>query len=126
MRAVVTALAWGARVLLAAFFGFVGYWKARGPLEMLAEHRAWVAGFPAGFARVVGWSEILLGLLLLAVASPRLRPAAGWAAVLLLINQVFAAWVHAARREFDALPQNAVIIALLALIITSHYPRKAQ
>ena len=124
MRVAVTVLAWIARLLLAAFFCFVGYFKALGPWEVLVEHRAWVTKFPPVFARSVGWSEIALGVLLLAAAVRRLRRASRWAAVLLVVNQLFAAWVHFSRQELDALPQNAVIIALLVLIIGSDLKRK--
>lgn len=117
-------LAWVARLLLAAFFCFVGYWKALGPAAALVEHKAWVAGFPLFFARAVGWSEIALALLLLATAWPRLRKAAHWAAPLLVVNQLVAGLVHISRRELDALPQNAVLLALLVLVIASQWMRR--
>ena len=122
--AFLTVLAWFARLLLAGFFCFVGYFKALGPWEVLVEHGAWVTALSPVVARAVGWSEIVLGVLLVAAVVPRLRPASWWAAVLLLLNQLFAAWVHLSRQEHDALPQNAVVIALLALIIASQYTRK--
>lgn len=124
MRAAGLVLAWIARLLLAAFFCFVGYWKALGPMAALAEHRAWVAGFPEPLARTVGWSEILLGLLLLVVAVPRLRKASWWAAILLMVNQLIATAFHVARGEFDAVPQNVVLVALLALLVITEMRRK--
>jgi len=124
MRIFLTVLAWMARLLMAAFFGFVGYFKALGPWEVLEEHHAWVTDLPPELARAVGWSEIVLGLLLLAAAAPRLRLVSGWAAVLLVVNQLCATWVHISRQEFDALPQNIVIVVLLALIIASDMGRK--
>lgn len=124
MRTVVVILAWVARLLVTAFFCFVGYWKAFGSAGQLAEHHAWVAGFPLPFARAVGWSEIALGALLLTAGLPRLRNTAQWAAVLLAANQAVALLVHITRREFDAVPQNLVIIALLGFIIAASFERK--
>lgn len=124
MRTFLTVLAWIARLLMAAFFGFVGYFKALGPWEVLEEHHAWVTDLPPTLARAIGWSEIVLGVLLLAAAVPRLRRISVWAAVVLVFNQLYATWVHISRQEFDALPQNAVIVVLLALIIASDLGRK--
>jgi len=126
MRAAIATLAWIARLLMAAFFCFVGYFKALGPWEVLQEHHAWVTQLTPGLARAVGWSEIVLGLALLVAAVPRLRRASWWAAILLLVNQLLATGIHVSRQEFDAVPQNVVIIALLALIIASTYVRKPQ
>jgi hypothetical protein len=108
---------WTIRLPAAAFFAFVGYWKAFGPYEALAEHHAWVAGFPAWFARGVGVSEMLCALALLVPAKPGStgRLVAG-AALLLIANQIAALAVHASRGESAALPQNVVIIALLCLL----------
>jgi len=124
MGTLLSILAWIARLLMAAFFGFVGYFKALGPWEVLVEHRAWVTELSPGLARAVGWSEIVLGLLLLTAAFPRLRLVALASAMLLVANQLAAAGVHYSRQEFDALPQNGVIILLLALIIGSTFTRK--
>lgn len=124
MRTLFTVLAWIARILLAAFFCFVGYFKALGSWDVLLEHRAWVTALAPAPARAVGWSEIALGLLLLAAAQPRWRRVSWWAAVLLVLNQLFAAMVHLGRQELDALPQNVVVIALLALLIVSDLKRK--
>jgi uncharacterized membrane protein YphA (DoxX/SURF4 family) len=124
MRTVVAVLAWIARLLMAAFFCFVGYFKALGPWEVLVEHHAWVTALSPALARAVGWSEIALGVLLLAAVVASLRRASWWAAVILVVNQLCATWIHFSRQEFDALPQNVVIVALLALIIASDLKRK--
>jgi uncharacterized membrane protein YphA (DoxX/SURF4 family) len=118
MAIVIFIVSWAARLLLAAFFAFVGYWKALGPIEALAEHHAWVAHFPDWFARGVGWSEIACALALLIPAFPQTRCVALWGAVVLVINQVAALGVHISRGEAQgAAPQNFVIIAMLALVI---------
>lgn len=116
MRLALLTVQWAIRILLTAFFVFVGYWKAFGPIDALAEHGAWVAGFPAWFARVVGWSEILAGAALLAVASTRAHILAQAGAAYLALNQVAALGVHLSRHEADALPQNLIVIALLMLL----------
>jgi uncharacterized membrane protein YphA (DoxX/SURF4 family) len=108
--------AWIVRTLLAAFFAFVGYWKALGPIEALAEHQAWVAGFPAWFARVVGWSELLCAAGLLLPAKLDTRHIVATAAIILFLNQVAAIGVHVGRGEGAALTQNLVLLLLLAVV----------
>ena len=123
MTAALLVAQWVVRILLAAFFVFVGYWKAFGPIEALADHGAWVAGFPAWFARAVGWSEIIAGLALLAAASDRTRNVARAAAAYLVLNQLVALVVHLSREQVHAVPQNLVLIALLSLLIFAGYRR---
>ena len=104
-------------LLLGAFFAFVGYWKAFGPIQALAEHHAWVAGWPDWFARTVGWSELLCAGALIASALAGLRGVAFWTALVLIINQLTALAVHVSRSEAAAAgPQNLVILAVLGLI----------
>lgn len=106
--------AWAARVFLAAFFLFVGYWKTFGPIDALAEHHAWVAGFPALFARAIGWQETLCAAALLTPAFWATRLVAPFAPLVLLVNQIAALAVHAARGEAAmAAPQNLILITLL-------------
>jgi hypothetical protein len=104
-------------LLLGAFFAFVGYWKAFGPVQALAEHHAWVAGWPGWFARTIGWSELLCAAALIASALAALRGVAFWTALVLIINQLTALAVHVSRSEAAvAGPQNLVILAVLGLI----------
>lgn len=111
-------LSWAARLLLAAFFAFVGYWKALGPIAALAEHHAWVAHLPDAFARTIGWSEIACAAALLAPGLSATRRVAPAGAVVLFVNQLIALGVHAMHGEAaQAAPQNLAICALLALII---------
>ncbi len=104
-------------VLLAAFFAFVGYHKAFSPLAELAQHRVWTLVLPEPAGRIVGWSELLCGLLLLGYGAAATRPWAAAAALALIANQFVAAAVHAFRGEADALPQNAILAGLLALVV---------
>src|SRR5262245_39065702 len=109
--------AWALRLLLAAFFLFVGYWKALGPYAALAEHRAWVADFPPWFARGLGWQEIVCALGLLVPAVAPVRGVAFWSAIGLLINQAVALGAHAMRGEAaQAAPQNLILIAALGAV----------
>ncbi len=117
--AVVTTLT---ALLLAAFFGFVGYMKTFASLTTLAQHHAWTVALPEWLGRVVGVSELLCAAGLLAALS--LRGKLAWAeriAAVLIVNQAAAAAVHLSRSETDALPQNAVLIVLiLACGIAAH------
>ncbi len=113
VRSLLTAAAIPVALLLAAFFAFVGYHKAFAPL---AQHRVWTLALPEWLGRTIGWSELLLAAILLSIAVPRLCAWAGMAALLLVINQMAAAAVHWSRAETDALPQNAVLVALLVLV----------
>jgi uncharacterized membrane protein YphA (DoxX/SURF4 family) len=120
----VRALSWAARLLLAAFFAFVGYWKALGPIEALAEHRAWVAHAPDWLARAVGWSEIACAAALLTPAFASTRRVAFWGAAVLLVNQIIALSVHAAYGEGGgAAPQNLLICAVLAFVLATTRPQ---
>jgi DoxX-like family len=106
-----------ASLLLAAFFAFVGYWKALGPIDALAEQHAWVAGWPDWFARTIGWSELACALALAVAAIAGLSRLAFWTALLLIVNQLAALVVHVSRSEAAAAgPQNVVLLVFLCLI----------
>lgn len=127
MRKSLQLLSWIASMLLAAFFAFVGYWKALGPIEALAEHHAWVAGWPAWLARTVGWSELACAAALVAAAAAGLRGLAFWAAIVLIVNQLAALAVHASRGEAAAAgPQNLALIAMLGLVALQTYRARPQ
>lgn len=117
MKLIMPAISWLVRLLLAAFFGFVGYWKAFGPIAALAEHHAWVAGFPTWFARAAGWQELLCAAALLTPAFPSIKRVPAIAAIALIINQLAALGVHVWRGEAQmAAPQNLVLITLLSFV----------
>jgi DoxX-like protein len=104
-------------LVLGAFFAFVGYWKAFGPIDALAEHHAWVAGWPDWFARTVGWSELACAVALVVAALTGRSRLAFWTALVLIVNQLAALAVHASRNEAAAAgPQNLVLVAALGLI----------
>ena len=104
-------------LLLAAFFGFVGYSKAFASLSDLERYGAWTIHLTDFAGRVVGWSEMIGAALLIAsVTVPRMRPLAGPVAIYFIANQLAAAAVHAVHGEPGALPQNAVIMAAFIAI----------
>ncbi|MFM5925130.1 MAG: DoxX family protein [Novosphingobium sp.] len=103
-------------MLLALFFAFVGWNKAFAPLEDLAHYHAWTVYLPEWLGRLIGWSEMALAALLLAVLVPGQRRWTAIAALALIANQLVAAAVHALHAETGALPQNGGLIALLGLI----------
>lgn len=118
---IVSVVAVLVRIVLALFFLFVGYWKAFGPVEMLAEHGAWVAGFPVWFARGVGLTEIVCAMFLLAPArlgGGRYYPLVIIGAFGLLVNQMAALAAHAMRAEFSMIMQNIILMSLLLVAVT--------
>jgi hypothetical protein len=109
-------------LLLGAFFAFVGYWKALGPIEALTAHHAWVAGGPDWFARSIGWSELACGAALVASSLAGFSRVAFCTALVLIVNQLAALAVHVSRSEAAvAGPQNLVLIAVLGLIALHSY-----
>ncbi len=108
-RALIAALC----LLLAVFFGFVGWNKAFASLDDLARYGSWTVHLPETLGRLVGWSEMLCAAGLLAGLSRKGRQIVAIAALALVLNQLVAAIIHALHNEHAALPQNGVLIALL-------------
>lgn len=108
-RALIAALC----LLLAAFFGFVGWNKAFAAPDDLARYGSWTVYLPQMLGRMVGWSEILCAGALLAGLTRKGPMVATCAALALLLNQMAAAIVHSLHHETAALPQNGVLMALL-------------
>lgn len=130
MASGVRLLARIAALLLAAAFGFFGYFKAVAPRTVLEQHHAWTTALPELLARAVGLSELLAAALLLifgAILPARGRVAAG-VALYAIGNQVCAALVHIARGEIAAMPQNAMLagLALLIILAARTHPTKPQ
>jgi uncharacterized membrane protein YphA (DoxX/SURF4 family) len=111
-------------VPLALFFAFVGWNKAFAALADLARYGSWTVYLPEWLGRIVGWSELLLAIGLLAGMLSDRRKLGQIAAVLLVVNQLAAAAVHFAEGETAALPQNAVLIVLLAFVAFLPAPDK--
>lgn len=124
MKRALTILATLPAFPLAAFFAFVGYSKAFAPLAELKRYGAWTVHLPLMAGRLIGVSEMVCALLLLGAFSTWGRRAAGWAAMALVVNQGFASGFHLIHGETGALPQNAVLIMLLALTAWSCLARR--
>ncbi|WP_066662993.1 MULTISPECIES: DoxX family protein [unclassified Sphingomonas] len=119
MASAVRIVARIAALLLAAAFGFFGYFKSFAPRAVLEQHHAWTTALPDWLGRAVGLSELLAAVLLLlfgALLPARTRVATG-VALYAIANQGCAALVHIARGEIGALPQNALLAGLGVLII---------
>ena len=110
------ALAWP----MAAFFGFVGSYKAFAPMAELARHGAWTAHVPEWIGRPMGWTELAGALAMAIAAIPRVgraaRPFAAMAAVWLAASQFVSAGVHVSHGESSALPQNLFLFVTLLVI----------
>ena len=101
---------------LAAFFGFVGWYKAFAPVSELLLHHAWTAHVPWWIGRPIGWIELAGAAALVAGLAARAWPATRIAAAELAASQVVAAWVHVRNDEAGALGQNLVLFLALGLI----------
>lgn len=108
-RALIAALC----LLLALFFGFVGWNKAFASLDDLARYGSWTVHLPEMLGRMVGWSEMLCAVGLLAGLNRKGRKIATITALALVLNQLVAAIVHTLHNEHAGLPQNGVLIVLL-------------
>lgn len=103
-------------LVLAAFFAFVGWNKAFAPLADLARYHAWTIYLPETLGRIVGWSEMVLAAGLLGALTRQGWYVARLSALLLVLNQLVAAAVHAIHGEAGALPQNGVLVAALLAV----------
>jgi uncharacterized membrane protein YphA (DoxX/SURF4 family) len=102
---------------LAAFFGFVGYYKAFAPIEELARHSAFTVHLPVLLGKALGWLEMAGALALLAgLAIRAARPVQGAFAWALAAEQVVSSIIHLQHDEAAMLPQNGVIIVMLVVI----------
>lgn len=112
-----------AALALAVFFAFVGGNKALAPLADLARHHAWTIWLPEWLGRLIGVTEVLCALALLAGLHRTGRRWAMGAAIALIVNQAVAGAVHAAHAETGALPQNGILagMAAAALILRAMF-----
>lgn len=103
---------------LAVFFGFVGWHKSVDNHTDLTRYGSWTAHLPEWLGRIVGWSELACAATLLIGLA---RPVWGRvAASVLIANQIAAALTHATTGEVAALPQNFVLIVMLATVTWAH------
>jgi uncharacterized membrane protein YphA (DoxX/SURF4 family) len=102
---------------MAAFLGFVGYYKAFAPLAELAKHNAFTVHLPELLGRLIGWLE--MGCAAALLAGLIWRAAARWqigAALLVAGEQVWSSVLHLQHGEGAMLRQNVVLIVLLLIV----------
>lgn len=108
---------WCVQALLAVAFAMAGFMKLTTPLDQLGAAMPWVATAPGALVRFIGLAELAGGLGLVLPAATRIKPIlTPLAAAGLVLVMVLAAGVHAVRGELEALPINAVLGGLAALV----------
>lgn len=101
---------------LAAFFAFVGWYKAFAPLAQLLAYHAWTAHVPWWIGRPMGWIEMAAAAALVAGLAPRAWHATRVAAAVLAASQIASSFVHASNGEANALGQTTFLFAALVLV----------
>ena len=101
---------------LAAFFGFVGFYKVFAPLSELLAHNAWTAHVPAWIGRPIGGTEMAGALALLAGLHPAAWRFARLSAAWLAATQIPSSLIHWTHGEQGELPKNLLIFVALCLV----------
>jgi len=113
----VNVFLWILQVLLAIAFLMAGTMKLITPKKKLRERMGWVDSFGDTGVKLIGTVEVLgaLGLILPAATgiAPILTPLAATGLAVLMVG---AAITHARRKEYGALPANAVLFLIAAVI----------
>lgn len=108
---------WALQVLLAAAFFAGGAMKVSTPLDELAKAMPWVSSVPTWVPGLAGGSEVLAAFGLILPSATRIQPRLTVAAASgLVVVMLLASALHASRSEFEALPVNAVLGGLAALV----------
>ncbi|MQS16690.1 DoxX family protein [Streptomyces kaniharaensis] len=109
---------WIISSVLAAAFAGAGLMKISQPREKLAASgMAWAGDFPPGAVKAIGAIEVLGALGLILPAALGIAPAlVAWAATGLAATMLGAAVVHLRRGEAKAVPVNAVLLILAAIV----------
>ena len=114
LRVILTA---ALTLLLGAFHGFVGWHKAFSSHEELVRHAAWTMHLPVWLGKVVGWTEMIVtAALLVALARPKLARIGVGACIIFIVMELAAAVTHYVSQDGGSLVQNAMAIALTALL----------
>lgn len=108
---------WVVACVLGAAFVLAGAMKSTQPKEKLHDKMPWVDDISTGTLRLIGITEFLggLGLILPGATgiAPILTPLAACGIALIML---LGAGVHVRRKEFNALPVNAVMFALAVFV----------
>jgi uncharacterized membrane protein YphA (DoxX/SURF4 family) len=109
---------WAAQVLLAIAFVGIGLMKLTTPIPELAAMMKWPGEYSPAFVRFVGLVDLLGGIGVLLPALTRILPRLSVLAALgCTVLQVLAIGFHVSRGEFQALPLNAVLLALSMFVL---------
>ena len=101
---------------LAAFFGFVGWYKTFAPVSELLVYRAWTAHIPVWLGRPMGVTEMLGAVALLAGFFPAARRGTRIAALWLAASQIPSSVIHWNHGEADELPKNLLVFSMLLVV----------
>jgi uncharacterized membrane protein len=113
----VNVVIWIVQILLAVAFAFSGITKITQPDEKLIKQMPYVEDFRGIRIKLIGAVEVLGALGLILPAWTGIAPIlTAVAATGLAIHMVLAAIVHIRRKEFNALPINAVLFVLAAFV----------
>ena len=101
---------------LAAFFAFVGWYKAFAPVSELLAHHAWTAHVPVWIGRPMGVTEMAGAGALLAGLFPAAWRWTRVAALWLAASQIPSSVIHWTHGEAAELPKNLLIFGMLLTI----------
>jgi uncharacterized membrane protein YphA (DoxX/SURF4 family) len=109
---------WVAQVLLAVAFCGIAFMKLTKPIPELASMMKWPGEYSPAFVRFLGVVDLLGGIGIVLPALTRISPGLSVVAALgCTVLQVLAIGFHVSRGEFQALPLNAVLIALSIFVL---------
>ncbi len=116
-RRLLAAGLWAAQLVLAFFLLFGAYMKLAAPAEEVAKMMVWAAQYP-NLKTFTGIVDLLGGLGILLPALTRIQPRLTVAAALgIVVLQVLAFGLHAARGEWPATPFNVILLCLAAFVL---------
>ncbi len=102
---------------LLAFMAFVGYHKVFSSIADLARYGAYTAHLPEWIGRILGFAEMASAAALLAGVMPGWRKGVKPAGIFIILSQILSSIIHVQHGETTALPQNAMIALVAALLI---------
>ena len=109
---------WAAQIVLALAFVGIGLMKLTTPIPDLAAMMKWAGEYPPAIVRFMGLIDLLGGIGVLLPTLTRILPRLSVLAALgCTVLQVLAIGFHVSRGEFQALPLNALLIALSVFVL---------
>ncbi|GHJ49861.1 hypothetical protein Cs7R123_72030 [Catellatospora sp. TT07R-123] len=116
-----TAL-WVVQILLGLAFFAAGLMKSTQPKEKLRANLGWVDDYSAGMVKLIGVSEVLGGIGLIAPWATGIAPVlTPIAAVALAAVMVAAAVVHLRRKEYPGIVFNVILGALAVFVAVGRF-----